>query len=197
MSLKAVIAARIESRAGSRWVFCACDFKDLGSPRVIRSALASLAKSGSITRLSRGFYYVPQPNPLLRAEVIPAPPHDQVIAALSRRYGLALVPDSLYFANGLGLTNAVLARVAYYYSGRSRMVKIGSMMISLNHASHSFMRHATASYGPAFQALTWLGKDVALANRDFINAKLPAALLNDLRRADGLPAWMRDVIKQS
>jgi hypothetical protein len=188
------IKSKINRFRDDRWVFSSCDFNDTGDRKSVGRVLARLAKCGDIVRLCRGLYHVPVFLKLTN-RLSPAS-HNEILAAIMRRDGNKIVPHSLYFANGLGLTNAVLAKSIYLYSGRTKLISAGAARILLEHASPSFMKHATATYGPGYQALVWLGKDICAAERDFILRKLPPALLADLRsKSADFPSWMRDLLK--
>lgn len=193
-SLENKVRSKIQSFQDDRWVFSACDFHEAGDREAVGQVLAKLAKRGDIVRLCRGLYHAPVFLKLTN-RLSPAS-HKEILAAIMRRDDIKIVPHSLYFANGLGLTNAVLAKSIYLYAGKTKVLAAGEARITLEHASPAFMRHATSSYGPGFQALTWLGKDICLAERDFILKRLHPALLADMRKhlAD-LPVWMRDLLR--
>lgn len=188
------VLSKIRRLQADRRVFSACDFHESGDREAVGRVLSRLAKRGDIVRLCRGLYHAPVFLKLTN-RLSPAS-HHEILAAIMRRDGIKIVPHSLFFANGLGLTNAVLAKSIYLYAGRTKVLAAGEARITLEHASPGFMKHATATYGPGFQALTWLGKDICTAERDFIIRKLPPALLADMREnLVDLPGWMRELLR--
>jgi hypothetical protein len=126
------------------------------------------------------------------------PNHSQIIQAISRRDGIRVVSDNIVYANGLGLTNAVPAKLTYLTDGPSKIVKIGGWSLRMKHVSPGFMRNATSKSGALFQALTWLGKDVAKTSIDLpliIKSRVQDDVWLDVqKRSRSFPVWMKLVI---
>jgi len=190
--------ARIKSKAKVGWVFSSIDFLDIGNRAAVNQALSRMVKDGLIRRVARGLYDVPQFNVMLNRSSPPR--HDQVIMAIARRDGIKILPDNIVHANGLGLTNAVPAKLVYLTDGPSRTVSIGGFDIRMKHVAPSFMNNATSKSGALFQALTWLGKDVVNSSNDLpkiIQSKVRDDVLVDIqKRACSFPAWMKSVIDE-
>lgn len=190
------IQSRIKARSKLGWVFSPVDFLDVGSRAAVDQALSRMVKAGVVRRLARGLYDVPRFNALLNSY---APPdHNQIIQAISRRDGIRVVNDNVVHANGLGLTNAVPAKLTYLTDGPSKTIKVGGWSMRMKHATPAFMSIATSKSGPVFQALMWLGKDVAKTSNDLplkIRTKVPVNVMADVkRRANRFPVWMKHVI---
>ena len=190
------IYARIKSKSKSGWICSPVDFLDIGSRAAVDQALSRMVKDGLIRRIARGLYDMPHFNSMLNAS---SPPnHSQVIQAISRRDGIRVVSDNIVCANGLGLTNAVPAKLTYLTDGPSKTVNIGGWSLRMKHASPGFMRNATSKSGALFQALTWLGKDVANTSVDLpliIKSKVQDDVWLDVqKRAGSFPVWMKPVI---
>ena len=102
---------RIKRKQKDRWVFSAIDFADIGDRKSVSRALSRLAKRGVIARLCPGFYHA---FIFLKLTNRPAPAnHYNFLAAYSQLYELKILQHDLYFANGLGLTYAVLSKIIY------------------------------------------------------------------------------------
>lgn len=192
----AKIKAIISAKASADWVFSAADFLDVESRTAVSGVLSRMAKSGLVRRLARGFYDVPQFNALLNDYAPPS--HEQVILAITRRYDIKIIADNVVHANGLGLTNAVPAKLIYLTNGSSKSITIGGWTLKLKHVSSTFMGNADSSSGPLFQALTWLGQSVVGASIDLpakIRSSVSSEALADAKMRAGLfPPWMRPVI---
>ncbi|OIQ81941.1 hypothetical protein GALL_362920 [mine drainage metagenome] len=192
------IYASIKYKAKSGWVCSPVDFLDVGSRAAVNQALSRMVKDGLIRRVARGLYDVPQFNVMLNRSSPPR--HDQVVMAIARRDGIKILTDNIVHANGLGLTNAVPAKLTYLTDGPSKTVSIGGFDIRMKHVAPSFMNNATSKSGPLFQALTWLGKDVAKTSIDLpliIKSKVRDDVLVDIqKRAGSFPAWMQSVINK-
>jgi Family of unknown function (DUF6088) len=70
-----------------------------------------------LRRIARGFYDRPQDNRIIGKPTYPNP-HD-VIDARARKGKVRVVVDGLTAANDLGLTDAVPARILYFFSNVS------------------------------------------------------------------------------
>ena len=135
-----------------------------------------------------------------RDAVDKAPPNiDATVAALARRDGILILPDSIVAAHQLGLTNAVPARNTYITNGASRTIQIGGRTLELRHASQRLMTWANRPGAPVVQALDWLGKNIADERSlvDTLRSQLSPEIKGDL--ANGirlLPTWMIPLVRQ-
>src|ERR1700722_5732876 len=84
--------------------------KRLGTYPGVRSALERLVATGSIRRLSKGYYDVPRTNPRIG---LLSPTPEAIIAAHARKTGGTIERPALDAANKLGLTTQVTARPVY------------------------------------------------------------------------------------
>jgi hypothetical protein len=193
--------ARAQSACGSRLVFTARDFLDLGDRGAVDQALSRLAKDGSLRRIRRGLYDIPRVNPILKR--VAAPDLDAVVDAIARRDDITVVPNGMAAANRLGLTTAVSARNDYLTDGPSRTVKIGRRTVRLKHAGPKLMALKDRPAGDVVRALHWLGRDVAADDSvvDTLRRRLPPPVKRDLARAkpmlSGWTAKVADRVLQS
>jgi len=190
------IYARIKAK--SDWVCTPIDFLDIGSRAAVDQALSRMVRAGMIRRLSRGLYDMPKFNPML--STYSPPSHTQIIAAISRRDGIKVVNDNIFYANILGLTNAVPAKLIYLTDGPSKIINAGGWSLRMKHVPPKFMRNATSKSGAVFQALTWIGRDVAKSSSDLpvrIKSKVQSDMLINIKNSsNSFPVWMKPVIER-
>ena len=184
------IMKRVSAHASGRWVCTPKDFLDLGTREAVDQALSRLVKAGQLRRVGHGLYTMPRISNVLNR---PAPVDlDAAIAALSRRDGVRVMPDGLVFANQLGLTNAVPAKVSYVTDGHSRTLKIDGRTVRFRHAGPSVMQWTGRPAAPVVQALRWLGPRAA-ADGDVVSTlsrHLPNNVKLDLlHNSRDLPGW--------
>jgi hypothetical protein len=197
-SLAGKIMKRVRGHGRSKWVCTPKDFLDLGSRAAVDQALSRLFKNGVLRRISRGLYDLPRMSGILNR---PAPANiDAAVDALARRSNVKIVPDGIFAANQLGLTNAVPAKASYITNGTTKTVNIGSRTIYLRHVSQRLIDWTNRPAGCVVQALDWLGLSVA-DNPETINL-LRKRVPDDLKRnlIDGkelLPSpWMISIVNK-
>lgn len=175
--------ARAQAARGSRLVFTARDFMDLGDRAAVDQALCRLARDGALRRIRRGFYDIPRVNPILKR--VAAPDVDAVVDAIARHDDITIVPNGMAAANRLGLTTAVSAKNDYLTDGPSRTVKVGNRIIRLKHASSKVMAMKDRPAGDVVRAIHWLGPDIAKDDQiiDTLRQRLPPQVKRDLAKA--------------
>jgi hypothetical protein len=188
------IYARIKAKPG--WVCSPVDFLDIGGRAAVDQALSRMVRAGMIRRLSRGLYDIPQFNKMLNTYSPPG--HTQIISAIARRDGIKVVSDNIVYANILGLTNAVPAKLIYLTDGPTKTINVGGWALRMKHVPPKFMRNATSKSGAVFQALTWIGRDVAKSSSDLplrIKSKVQSDMLINIKNSsNSFPVWMKPVI---
>ena len=184
------IMRRVSAHGRGRWVCTPKDFLDLGSRQAIDQALSRLVKTGRLRRAGHGLYDLPRTSGVLKR---PAPVDlDAAVAALARRDGIRIMPDGATAAHGLGLTNAVPAKVSYTTDGASRTILIGGRTVRFRHAGPRVMRWVGRPAAPVAQALRWLGPGAAADARvvTVLKRRLPDAVKRDLYiNGRDLPGW--------
>ena len=193
------IMRRVRAKGRGKWVCTAKDFLDLGSRAAVGQALSRLAKNGDLRRAGRGLYYLPQWSNFLKRHV-PAD-LDLMVDALVRRDNIRIIRSGGFYANGLGLTNAVAARIIYDTDGPTRTVKVGGFSVHFRHAGPKIMAWAGRDSAHVVQALRWLGP---LASQDrrvvaslaSLKRVMPDRIKRDLARniAD-CPDWTRPIVR--
>jgi hypothetical protein len=193
------ILARIRERGRGR-VFIPKDFLDLGSRDAADQTLSRLAKLGDIQRLGRGLYLYPRRSAAAMASV--AENQDEIADALGRQTGSQVIPSGAMAANRLGLTKRVSAATVYLTDGRTRQVRIGSVLFELRHAAPKELSVASQTSSMVFQALRFLGKDsvdeqVVARIRKKLTAEQRAELLRDASyTTDWISAAVRQIARE-
>jgi hypothetical protein len=189
---------RVRGHGRSKWVCTPKDFLDLGSRAAVDQALSRLCRSGVLRRISRGLYDLPRMSGILNR---PAPANiDAAVDALARRGNVKIVPDGIFAANQLGLTNAVPAKATYITNGATKTVNIGSRTIYLRHVSQRLLDWTNRPAACVVQALDWLGLSIA-DDPETINL-LRKRVSDDLKHdlIDGkalLPSpWMTSIVNK-
>ena len=190
------IMRRVAAHGKSRWVCTPKDFLDFGSRAAVDAALSRLVKAGKLRRVSRGLYDLPHFNSLLQEYNVAG--REEVVKAVVRRNGLRILPDGLVAANGLGVTNAVPAKVTYTTDGPSRTIKAGNWKLRFQHAGPKLMQWAGRPGAPVVQALRWLGP---YASQDpkvvpILRRRLSDRTKSDLlRNLHDLPRWVQALVR--
>lgn len=175
-------------------VFTPALFASAGSRAAIDKAMQRLVARGELRRLSRGLYDKPRQDELLGTLW---PSVDAIVAALTGKDKLRLLPTGAYAANLLGLSDQVPARVEFLTDGTSRTVKAGPMQIVLKRTTPRQMAAAGRASGLVIQALRSLGPEHVTPQRlRKLRRAIPAdqrhALLDDLSLA---PGWMQPTLR--
>ncbi len=178
------------------WVCTPKDFVYMGSRAAVDQALSRLVKAGRLRRVGCGLYDVPRTSKVLKWSI--SADMDAAIAAIARRDGAKILPDSLDSANLLGLTNAVAAKNIYETDGYSRTVIVDGRTVRFRHAPPRVMRWAGKPGAPVVQALRWLGPyasrdpDVAPTLRRTLPDYVKLDLSQNIRY---LPTWMQPIVR--
>lgn len=195
-SLADKIMKRVRGHGRGKWVCTPKDFLDLGSRAAVDQALSRLCKRGVLRRISRGLYDLPRISGILNR---PAPANiDAAVDALARRSNTIVVPDGIFAANQLGLTNAVPAKASYITNGATKTIKIGSRTIHLRHVSQRLIDWTDRRAACVVQALDWLGSGVAdnPDTIDILRKRVPDDLKHDLIDGEALlpSSWMTSIV---
>ena len=183
------------SKQKTGWVCTPKDFLDLGNRASVDQALYRLVNAGKLRRIGRGLYDVPRMSKLLK-RLAPADLYS-AIAAVARRDDARIMRSGSAYANLLGLTNQVPAKVIYDTDGVSRILKIDGRTVRFRHAPPKVVRWTGKPGAPAVQALRWLGphasKDPDIVS--ILKRVLPDYVKFDLLKGISyLPTWMRPII---
>ncbi len=153
MSTSKTLQNKIVS-APQGWVFCANDFKNIGTDLNIDTILHRLAKKGGIRRLGYGLYDKPIISDLLGPL---SPSIQNIMNAYARKLGQVFILDPLNAANALGVTTQVPAKLTYLTDGKSCVLNICGVEIYLVHAAPKIIAGAKSPVGIFIQALRYFG----------------------------------------
>lgn len=190
MSVAANVARKVKRLPKGR-AFPLATFLDCGSENAVRTALSRLVKKGELSNLARGVYARPKPNRFFGTS-LPGP--EEVALTIARASGEHLAPHGAEIARRLGISTQAPTQAAFYTSGRTRLLKVGSTHVHFEHAPEQLVRHADNPAGRALLALHYLGRQRATTEllRD-LTKRVPTA---DLLHKKGTPIWLRDRIEE-
>jgi len=134
------------------------------------------------------------------------PPLNEIIDVLRKQDGDKIMEIDAVYANRMGLTTQVPARILYQTDGPSRTEQIGPWKIEFQHADEAITCWAGHPGAGVIQALNWMGQPWVENNRDRVltrlrksawrNDAIPGHVKKDL--ADNMaqvPEWMRPIIQ--
>lgn len=193
------IMRRVRAKGRGKWVCTAKDFLDLGNRAAVGQALSRLAKNGDLRRVGHGLYDLPRWGSFFQQW---RPPNlDAGVAAVARRDNIRIIRSGGFYANSLGLTNAVAARIIYDTDGATRTVRVGTFPVYFRHASPKVMAWAGRDSAHVVQALRWLGPLVSqnrrvTASLASLKRVMPDRIKRDLARniAD-CPNWTLPIVR--
>jgi Family of unknown function (DUF6088) len=169
--------------------------KNLGSAAAVRQTLRRLAESGTIRRLSTGYYDLPKTSAKIG---VLSPTREAIVDAISRKTGARIEKPPLDAANALGLTDQVVARPAYRTNLTNRRhITIGGQTIDLMPTGPRSLRRDDDITEQIIDALKALGprhvEERHLQKlRKLVNTpKLREALRSRVKRA---PQWIASIV---
>jgi len=192
------ILSRIYGR-GRGWAFTKTDFATGFGEANIHQALSSLARAGTIRRVSHGVYDYPRFSELLGQPL--SPDVDQVAQALARKFNWRIQPSGDAALNLLGLSTQVPGRWVYLSDGPSKSYKLGAdgkLVLAFRKAALKETGFRLRESGLLVHALKALGKervDAEVIAR--LRSRIPPGqcvrILDDVRT---VPGWILQIIKQ-
>lgn len=164
-------------------------FTGLGSRAAIDQTLMRLTKAGQIERIGHGLYSVPKVG-RFGVKAMPAP--EKVAQALAASEGATIEVHGAEAAWRLGFSTQVPTQSVFYTSGSSRMVRLGKLVVRLQHVAPRKLALAGRPAGLALSVLWYLGRhQVTPATFRCIAEKLPGGEFEVLRKSKAvMPAWM-------
>lgn len=181
-AIRAKIAALPEGEP-----FTSALFKGLGSPAVIRRALAREVNTGTLKRFTRGVYYVPKP---MMFGIQPVPSVRSVVALLAP--GETIGRSGAQAAQMLGFSTQMVVREVFVTSGRSRRIRYGKTEIFLKHVCARKLALGTGPAGMALLTLWYLGRhEVTPQTFGVLKRRLsPEDFQRLTEAASVMPTWM-------
>lgn len=165
----------------------------MGSRAAVDQALSRLAKSGFITRVTRGVFVRPAQSRHL-GKVMPEP--GKVAETIAK--GETVQVHGADAARRFGLTTQTPTQPVFYTTGPSKRFRLGKMEVVLQHRATRKLALGNRPAGQALSALWYLGRnEVTPKTIEKIRAKLPAEEFAALTGAKAtMPWWMADVFRQ-
>jgi hypothetical protein len=166
-----------------------------GSRAAIDQALARLANTGRIVRLTRGVYVRPEESRYV-GQVLPEP--FKVAKAIAKSANEIIQVSGAEAARQLGLSTQVPAQPIFLTTGQSRRFNIGNLEVTLIHVSRKKIPFPESKVGLAILALWYLGKNLTTPQ---IIEKIQKKLTSNefekfLASREYMPAWMSNTVLQ-
>ena len=188
MSTSQAIGERIASQPAGE-PFTPALFAGLGSRAAIDQALMRLVKAGSVERIGHGLYIVPKAG-RFGIKAMPAP--EQVAEA----EGATIEVHGAEAARRLGLSTQMPAQAVFQTTGSPRQIRLGQLVVRLQHVAPRKLALAGRPAGQALSALWYLGRSQVTPDTfKQIAKKLPAGEFAALSGAKAsMPAWMVEAL---
>ena len=195
MTEASAIEARVHS-FGPGKAFTAADFSDIANQRNAGNVLGRMYAKGTLSRATRGVYYVPEHSELLGTDVPVSA--DQVVRAIARANKWVICPAGDTALNALGLDTQVPAKLSYVSSGPYKSYEYGLYTIELKHRANRDLLGCSETTCTVIQALKALGKNN-------INSSVIETLARNLSKEQvntlvdesaGLTSWVTEATKK-
>lgn len=173
--------------------FCPSRFTGLGSRAAIDQALMRLKQAGHIDRIAHGLYAVPHTN---RFGIKVLPSAEQIAHAIAQAEGARIDIHGAEAAHRLGLSTQVPAHAIFQTSGSPHQIRLGKLVIRLQHAAPRKLALAGRPAGQALSALWYLGRQHVTADTfRHLAHTLSSTEFDALRQAQHLmPSWMAQAL---
>ena len=124
---------KIIEKAKPKKIFFTEDFRLLGTPVSVKTALHRLVKKKILHRLGRGIYTKPEYSKFMGKEVLPS--LEEIAFAIAKRDKVRIIPTGSYALHVLGLSTQIPMNIVYLTDGTPRRIKIGNSDILFRRAS--------------------------------------------------------------
>lgn len=164
-----------------------------GPKTAVDKALSRLAGRGDLMRVARGVYARPKHNPWVGL-VQPAP--EAVAQAVARAGNAEIQVHGAKAMQLLGLTTQESTQVVFVTTGPTRNVKIGNLLVRLEHVGPNRVSGLEGKPALAFSALFFMGRKKVTTDtvRD-IRQKLSTSEYGELLGVrDRMPGWLADML---
>lgn len=168
-------------------------FAGLGSRAAIDQALMRLTRAGSIERIGHGLYLVPKTG---RFGIKTMPSPEQVARTLAEAEGATIEVHGAEAARRLGLTTQMPTQPVFQTTGSSRQIRLGKLIVRLQHVAPRKLALAGRPAGQALSALWYLGRSQVTPDTfRQIAKRLPAGEFKALSEVKAsMPAWMVEAL---
>lgn len=168
-------------------------FAGLGSRAAIDQALMRLTQSGVVERIGHGLYIVPR---IGRFGLKSMPTPEQVAKTVAAAESATIEIHGAEAARRFGLSTQMPTQPVFNTTGSSRAIRLGKLVVHLQHVAPRKLALAGRPAGQALAALWYLGRhQVTPGTFRQIAARLPPTEFEALRDAKALmPAWMMNTL---
>lgn len=175
--------------------FTPAHFVGLGSRAAIDQTLMRLVKAGCVERIGHGLYIVAKVG---RFGVKAQPSPEKVALAVAKAEGASIEVHGAEAARRFGLTTQMPAHATFYTDGSSRRIRVGKLIIQLQHVAPRKLILAGRPAGQAMSALWYLGRgQVTSCTFRHIAKKLSPTEFQALQEAKAaMPAWMAQALSR-
>lgn len=179
-------------------VFASSDFFAFWPRTAVDKALSRMAKDGEIKRILPGIYEIPSINKRFNLPV-PTDP-EQVAQAWARKNDARLLPNGIYAANALWLSNQMAGRYEFLTDRPSSTVRVGNWKLRFKKTSPKLMRLSGRITGIVVQALRSLGRETI--DEEFVITRLAQRLSPEEKKQvsddiDLIPQWMKPILQKA
>ncbi len=194
MSTAQAIRERIAAQSAGE-PFTPALLAGLGSRAAIDQTLMRLTQAGTLERVGRGLYTVPQAS-RFGLKAMPSP--QAVAQALAAGEGATIEVHGAEAARRFGFSTQVPAQPVFHTTGSSHRVRLGNLQVRLQHVAPRKLALAGRPAGQALSALWYLGRrQVTAATFERLAAQLPPVEFQALRHAKAsMPAWMVEALRR-
>jgi hypothetical protein len=170
------------------------EFLPLGSRDAVDKSLFRLVSEGSLTRIGKGVYALPNNHSLLGEIPVSV---EAIIEAYTKKSGAKVQlsgPDAL---NVLGLSTQVPKGTYFYTDGPGRQLTRGKQEIVLHKVNAKVLLCAETSGAPFLSALYFIGKDkVTPEVKAGLSSKLTSEAIVSLKpQLPFMIRWMRETLE--
>jgi hypothetical protein len=178
-------------------VFSCYDFLDLANYKALSKALERLVNEGRCVRLSLGLFGLVVINRKLH---VPQTLSSQdILWALTRKYGWKVVPYGGMAANELGLSQQVPAKIVLASTGPYKKCAINGYQFVFKHSFKKEISSLSPISNLVFQAFSYLGKD-NLRQEDILKMLQNIGTDNQkklMAESSYLPVWMSSALQKA
>jgi len=190
------IKKRIE-KAKPKTIFFTEDFRFLGTPVSVKTALHRLVKKKVLHRLGRGIYTKPEYSKLMGKEILPS--LEEIAAAIAKRDKARIIPTGSYALNVLGLSTQIPLKIVYLTDGTPRRIKIGNSDILFRRSSPKNFSYQGEISTLAIQALKEIGQgNLTAEEEDKLIRILKTEDYNNLKHDIAIaPQWISEILAKA
>lgn len=184
-----------EKEAGE--VFASSDFFGLWPRTAVDQALSRMARDGELKRILPGIYEIPAMNKKFNLPV-PTDP-EQVAQAWARKNNARLLPNGVFAANALWLSDQMAGKYEYLTDRPSSTIRVGNWKLRFKKTSPKLMRLSGRITGLVVQALRSLGRESL--DEEFVVRQLSKRLSSEEKKQLRLdiklvPVWMKPIFEK-